>query len=99
VLGVPIGTEGTSLELFGQSKVNKNLSINYSTKFLNINDKNYSQHRLSSKRSLGTISSLGIYWDKAGLELGGNISYQNLILDKTNVSNATIFSLFTSVKF
>jgi hypothetical protein len=99
MLGVPIGTEGTSLELFGQSKVNKNLSINYSTKFLNINDKNYSQHRLSSKRSLGTISSLGIYWDKDGLELGGNISYQNLILDKANVSNAKIFNLFTSVKF
>ena len=99
VLGVPIDTEGTSLEFFGQSQVNNNLSINYSTKFLNINDKNYLQHRLSSKRSLGTISSLGIYWDKDGLELGGNISYQNLILDKANVSNATIFSLFTSVKF
>ncbi|MDB3882569.1 capsule assembly Wzi family protein [Amylibacter sp.] len=99
VLGVPIDTEGTSLDFFGQSLVNNNLSINYSTKFLNINDKNYSQHRLSSKRSLGTISSLGIYWDKDGLELGGNISYQNLILDKANVSNAKIFNLFTSVKF
>jgi hypothetical protein len=99
VLGVPIDTEGTSLELFGQSQVNKNLGINYSTKFLNINDKDYSQHRLSSKRSLGTITSLGIYWEKDGFELGGNISYQNLILDKANVSNGTIFSLFTSVKF
>ena len=98
-LGVPIDTEGTSLEFFGQSQVNNNLSINYLTKFLNINDKNYSQHRLSSKRSLGTISSLGIYWEKNGLALGGNISYQNLILDKANVSNGTIFSLFTSVEF
>ena len=99
VLGVPIDTEGTSLEFFGQSQLNNNLSINYSTKFLNINEKNYSQHRLSSKRSLGTISSLGISWDKDGLRIGGNISYQNLILDKTNVSNGTIFSLFTSVEF
>ena len=99
VLGVPIDTEGTSLEFFGQSQLNNNLSINYSTKFLNINDKNYSQHRLSSKRRLGTISSLGIYWAKDGLELGGNIGYQNLILDKANVSNGTIFSLFTSVEF
>ena len=99
VLGVPIDTEGTSLELFGQSHINNNLSINYSTKFLNINDKNYSQHRLSSKRRLGTISSLGIYWAKDGLELGGNIGYQNLILDKANVSNGTIFSLFTSIRF
>ena len=99
VLGVPIDTEGTSLELFGQSQVNKNLGINYSTKFLSINDKNYSRHRLSSKRSLGTISSLGIYWENDGFELGGNISYQNLVLDKANVSNGTLFSLFSSIKF
>ena len=99
VLGVPIDTEGISLELFGQSQLNKNLDINYSTKFLNINDKNYSQHRLSSRRSLGTISSLGIYWKKNRLELGGNIGYQNLILDKANVSKGTIFSLFSSIKF
>ena len=99
MFGVPIDTEGTSLEFFGQSQIKNNLSINYSTKFLNINDKNYSQHRLSSKRSLGTISSLGIYWEKDGLELGGNIGYQNLILDKANLSNGTIFSLFSSIKF
>jgi len=99
VLGVPIDTEGASLEFFGQTQLNNNLNINYSTKFLNINDKNYLQHRLSSKRSLGTISSLGIYWEKEGLELGGNISYQNLILDKANVSNGITFSLFSSIKF
>ena len=99
VLGVPIDTEGTSLELFGQSQVNENLGINYSTKFLTINDKDYSQHRLSSKRSLGTISSLGVNWKKDGLNLVGSISYQDLILDKANVSNDTIFSLFTSIKF
>ena len=99
VLGVPIDTEGTSLELFGQSQVNKNLGINYSTKFLSINDKDYSQHRLSSKRSLGTITSLGVNWKKNGFNLGGSISYQDLILDKANVSNDTIFSLFTLVKF
>ena len=99
VLGVPIDTEGTSLEFFGQSHVNNNLSINYSTMFLNINDKNYSPHRLSSKRSLGIISSLGIFWEKDGLELGGNISHQNLILDKANVTNGIIFSLFSSIIF
>jgi len=99
VLGVPIDTEGTSLELFGQSQVNENLGINYSTKFLSINDKDYSQHRLSSKRSLGTISSLGVNWKKDGFNLGGSISYQDLILDKANISDGTIFSLFTSIKF
>jgi len=99
VLGVPIDTEGTSLELFGQSQVNKNLGINYSTKFLSINDKDYSQHRLSSKRNLGTLTSLGVNWKKDGFNLGGSISYQDLTLDKANISNGTIFSLFTSVKF
>ena len=99
VFGVPIDTEGTSLELFGQSQLNKNTSINYSTKFMSINDKDYLQHRLSSKRSLGTITSLGINWGKNGFDLGGSIGYQNIILDKANISNGTIFSLFTSVKF
>jgi hypothetical protein len=99
VLGVPIDTEGTSLEVFGESQVNEELSINYSSKFLSINDKDYSQHRLASKRSLGTITSLGVNWKKDGFNLGGSISYQDLILDKANVSNDTIFSLFTSVKF
>jgi hypothetical protein len=99
VLGVPIDTEGTSLELFGNSQINKNLSINYSTKFLSINNKDYPRHRLSSKRSLGTITSLGTYWKKDKFNLGGNISYQNLILDKINVSNGIVFSLFTTVKF
>ena len=99
VLGVPIDTEGTSLEIFGQSQVNNNLDINYSTKFLSINDKDYSQHRLSSKRSLGTITTLGIHWEKDGFDLGGSIGYQDMILDKVNISNGTIFSLYTSVEF
>jgi hypothetical protein len=99
VLGVPIDTEGTSIELFGKSNVNKNLDINFSIKFLSINDKDYSQHRLSSKRSLGSITSLGVNWKKDELNLGGSISYQDLILDKANISNGTIFSLFSSIKF
>ena len=99
VLGVPIDTEGTSLELFGQSQINENLNINYSTKFLSINNKDYSQHRLSTKRSLGTITTVGIYWEKDFFDLGGSIGYQNIILDKANISNGTIFSLYTSVEF
>ena len=99
VLGVPIDTEGTSLELFGDSQVNENLSINYSAKFLSINDKDYSEHRLSSKRSLGTMTSLGIYWKKDGFDLGSNISYQNIILDKANIKSGIIFGLSSSINF
>jgi hypothetical protein len=99
VLGVPIDTEGVSIELFGQSQINENLGINYSTKFVSINDKDYSEHRLSSIHSLGTITSFGIKWKKDNFDLGGNIGYQNLVLNKAKVSNGTIFSLFTSVTF
>ena len=99
VLGVPIDTEGTSLEVFGQSQINENLNINYSTKFLSVNNKDYSQHRLSTKRSLGAITTLGIYWGGGNFDIGGSIGYQNIILDKANISNGTIFSLYTSVEF
>jgi len=99
VMGVPIDTEGNSLELFGQSIINKNLDINYSIKFLSINDKDYAQHRLSSKRKLGKITSFGIKWKKEGFNFGGNISYQNMRLNKVHISNGIILSLFTSIKF
>jgi hypothetical protein len=99
VLGVPIDTEGTSIELFGQSQLSKNLEISYSSKFLSINTKGFSRHRLSSKHSLGTITSLGIFWKKDSFNLGGNISYQNIVLDRADISNGKIFSLFTSIKF
>jgi hypothetical protein len=99
VLGVPIDTESTSLELFGQSKLNKNLTINYSTRLVTINDNSYSSHRLSTKRSTGSITSLGLSWEKGMFDVGGNISYQNLYLDKSDISNGTQFGLFTSVKF
>jgi len=99
VLGVPIDTESTSLELFGQSQVNKNLGINYSTKFLSINDKDYSQHRLSSKKSLGTITSLGIHWEKKNFVINGSIIFQNLTLDKVNISNGKIFTLNSLIVF
>ena len=99
VMGAPIDTEGTSLEIFGRTYLNKNLRINYLSKFLSINDKDYLLHRLSSKRSLGTVTTLGLHWKKNRFSMGGNISYQNIILDKVDISNSTIFTLFTTVEF
>ena len=99
VIGGPIDNESTSLELCGTSQINNNLSINYSTKFLSINDSNNMEHRLSSKRASGTVTSLGIYWKKNGFDFGGDISYQDLILNKASISNDTVLSLFTSVEF
>jgi hypothetical protein len=99
VLGVPIDTEGTSLELFGQSQINKNLGINYSTKFLSINDKDFSQHRLSSKRSTGSITSLGISWKKNKFKFNGSIGFQGLALDKANQTKGAYYNIFTLITF
>ena len=99
VLGAPIDTEGYSLELFGQSQINNNLSINFSTKYRILNDNNLAEHRLSSERSSETLTSLGIHWTKYRFDVGGKIGYQKLGSNKANLSNGKIFSLFTSVNF
>ena len=98
-LGAPIDTEGTSLGLFGETKINSNLSLNYSTNLLTINDKNYLQHRISSKKSTGSVIALGMSWEKNGFKLNGNISYQNIDLDKVNISNGTVFGISSSIIF
>jgi hypothetical protein len=99
VLGVPIDSEATSIEFVGKTKLNKNLNILYSTKLLTINDKAYSQNRISTKRSLGSIYSLGVLWKKNNINLGGNISYQNLELDKQKITPGTTFSFTSSITF
>jgi hypothetical protein len=99
VMGVPIDTEGTSFEVFGQSNINKNLAINFSLMLLKINDNNYSYHRLSSKSSKGSIISLGMIWKNNIFKLDGNISYQNITLDKAKITRGTVFSLKSSIDF
>jgi hypothetical protein len=99
VLGVPIDSEGTSLEIFGQSKINKYLNIKYSMMLLTINDKDYSDHRLSSKRSTGSIKSLEIIWKRNKLNISGSISYQDLILDKSDIRKGAIFGLKSYINF
>lgn len=99
VLGAPIDTEGTSLELFGQSKLSNNLSMNYSASLITVNDKNFSGHRLSSKRSSGRMTSLGIKWGKNKFNINGTVSYQNFNLDKSDITKGAIFSVFSEVSF
>ena len=99
VLGVPIDTEGVSIELFGQSQISNNLSINYSASLITINDKNFSDHRLSSKRNTGNLISLGISWKKNKFKLNGNVGYQNINLDKSNITKGAMFNLFSSINF
>tara|TARA_B110000908_G_C10229405_1_gene439756 strand:+ start:149 stop:1366 length:1218 start_codon:yes stop_codon:yes gene_type:complete len=99
VLGVPIDTEGTSLELFGKSQISQKISVEYSAKYLTINDKDWSSHRLSSKRETGLINSLGVSWNANNLKLGINIYKQDYILDKADVKNSPGIGFFSEIKF
>lgn len=99
VLGVPIDTEGTSIEFFGKSKINKNLNINYSAKLLTINNNDYLSHRLSSERNSGSVATVGMNWKKNNLKIGGNIIFQNLSLDKAKVKNGATLKLTSSISF
>ena len=99
VLGVPIDSEATSYKLFINTEIHENLIINYSINFLTINDNNYSQNRLSSKRRTGTITSVGLSWEKNNLKIGGDLSYQDLALDKANIKKGMIFGLRSSIAF
>ena len=99
VLGAPIDTEGTSLEVSGKSQISQKINIEYSAKYLNINDKGWSGHRLSSKRETGLVNSLGVSINSKNLKLGINIYNQDYILDKINIKNSIGFGFFTTIKF
>ena len=98
-LGSAIDTEGISIEFFGQSQISQKFNIQYSTKAVIINDKNWSNHRLSSNRESGLINSLGIFSTKNNLTLNGNVYYQNFILNKTNIKDGYGIMLSSSIRF
>jgi hypothetical protein len=99
IMGAAISTEGTSLELFGQTNLSENVSLQYSTKIVVINDKDWSNHNLSSNRQTGSINSFSISWNKGDFNLTGNIYYQGVTLDKTHIKDGTGIGLSTSIKF
>jgi hypothetical protein len=98
-MGAAIGTEGTSLELFIKSQISQKINIDYSTKFLTINDKNWYEHQLSSKRETGLMNSLGISWYKNNLKFNINVYNQGYILNKSNIKNSSGIGFSSSIKF
>ena len=88
VLGAPIDTEGTSLEIFGKSQISEKINIKYSTKLLTFNDKDWSGHRLSSNRETGLVNSLGISWNTNKLKFDINIYNQDYVLDKSDIRSS-----------
>jgi hypothetical protein len=99
VLGVPIDTEGTSLEVFGKSQISHNINIEYSTKFVNVNDKDWSGHRLSSNRSKGLLNTLAFIWNRQNLNVNINIYKQDYTLDKAGIEKGFGFGFSSSVVF
>jgi hypothetical protein len=99
VMGAAIDTEGTSLKFFGQSKISRRINIKYSTKLVNINDMNWSEHRLSSKRQTGLINLLGASWSKNNISINSNIYHQNFDLNKVNIKSGYGVGFSSSIMF
>jgi hypothetical protein len=98
-MGETIDTEGTSLGLQIQSKISQQINFKYATKSVVINNDSWSGHRLSSKRQLGLINSLGVSWNKNNINLSGDIYYQSLNLDKANVISGYGVGFTSSIIF
>jgi len=84
-IGAAIDTEGTSFNLYIHSQISPNMNIKFETKSVVINDNNWSEHRLSTKRQTGFINTLGVSWVKNNINFNGNIYNQGFNLDKANI--------------
>jgi hypothetical protein len=98
-MGAHIDTEGTSLELSGQTKIHENFDIIYSMMLTTINASNWSGHRLSSNLQSGLINTLGVSFSKDRFTLSGNVSSQNFILDKANITNGYSIGFKSNISF
>jgi len=98
-MGAAIDTEGTSLNLYVRSKISQEITIEFSTKSVVINDNNWSGHRLSTKRQSGFINSLGVSWVKNNVNFNGNIHNQGFSLDKANIKSGYGVSFSSSIIF
>ena len=99
IMGTTIDTEGTSLSLHIESQISQKINIEFSTKSLVINDKNWSRHRLSSNRQSGFISSLGVSWVKNKISFNGVIYNQTFNLDKANIKDDYGVAFSSSIIF
>jgi hypothetical protein len=98
-MGAAIDTEGTSLALYLRSQISQKINIEFSSKSIVINDNNWSGHRLSSKRQLGLINSLGVSWVKNNISFNGDIHYQGFNLDKANIKSGYGVGFSSSIIF
>jgi hypothetical protein len=99
VMGTPIDSESTSMEIFGNTQISTNLNVEYSIKKVVINDKNFSAHRLSSDRKKGYTKSLGLHWNDSKYTAKLSINHQNFELEKAKIRHGINFNLYTGINF
>ena len=98
-MGAEIDTEGSSLSLFIRSQLSQEVTIEFSTESVTINDNNWTGHRLSSNRQSGLINSIGISWIKNNITFKGNIYNQSFNLDKADIKSGLGFGFSSSITF
>jgi len=98
-MGASVDTEGTSHGLYIRSQISQKMKIEFATKSVVINDNNWSEHRLSSDRQLGFVSSLGASWVKNKISFKGDIYNQSFNLDKADIKSGYGFIFSSSIKF
>ena len=98
-MGALIDTESTSFGIFVQSQITQKIDIEFAMKSMNINDNNWSAHRLSSKRQSGLINSLGVNWNEKNISFNGSIFSQSLNLDKANIKSGFGIGFSSSIIF
>jgi len=82
-LGAPIDTESKSIEIWGNTKISHNKTINYSIRKMIINDTNWSSHRLSNTKQEGFLNKLGINIRKDSFEIQSDLIYQDTPFGKS----------------
>jgi len=99
VMGVPIDTEGKSIELFGNFKINSLLNTSFSSKKVLLNARNWNSHRLSDKSQNGWLHSASVSWAKSNFTISGNLNYQGFSMEKVNSYKGIGVGINSNIKF
>jgi len=98
-MGTSIDSEGKLYNVWATTEISKNTSIYYAIKNITINDFNSSNHRLSSTKKNGWLTSIGTSWKLNDLNINTNITYQDFHLDKIKQKNGFSFKLYADYSF
>jgi hypothetical protein len=99
VIGAPIDSESTSIEIFGNTKLSEVINLKYSVKKININKHNSPDHRLTTINSFGTKSSVSLTWKWNKLSISTAIFNQDFKLDTANIHDSMGFSFLSTMHF